>query len=85
MAKRQLHDGKTGRPRKHGDPITGEGRSGIAISLRLDPELREKINAYCEAFFKEHRIKITMTDVIEKSLRSLFEKGEGAETKKAGE
>jgi hypothetical protein len=72
MAKRKTDDVKPGRPRKYGDPTPGGGRSGVAVTMRMDPILRRGIDAYREKYLKEHFIDLDMTQVIETAVRKLI-------------
>lgn len=64
---------KPGRPAKHG-PTNDAGRSGRRISLDIDPEIRATMDRFAEDYFRDNRLRIGMTQIIEKALIELFER-----------
>jgi hypothetical protein len=65
-----------GRPRKHpGEPDSG-GRTGVPVSVRIDPKLREAVNPFILAFYQKNKVKLDLTTTIELALTELVEKWE---------
>ena len=71
MAKSDRRSGP-GRPRKHTGDVDSQGRSGKALSIRLDPELRGLAPQFQAAFLRKNDVKLNITDVIELALRRLY-------------
>jgi hypothetical protein len=46
----------------------------VPVSIRIDPELRDKITRYCDKFLRDNHFEIGITSVVEKALRELFER-----------
>lgn len=60
---------KRGRPRKRANkPTDKTGRSGEAMSMRIDQKLRWTI----DAFIDSQRLKPSITDLIELALQEFF-------------
>jgi hypothetical protein len=73
VAKRKTTDPSIGRPRKYAE-ADPSGRTGATLNIRIDPKLREMIDAYRVHFSKQHHFEIGITNVVEKALRELFER-----------
>lgn len=71
MAPEKRKSGR-GRPPKHAGERDESGRTGTPVSLRLDPELREKMPEFIREFRRRSDVKLSMTDVVELALRKLY-------------
>jgi hypothetical protein len=64
---------KPGRPPKYGDTGDG-GRSGKRLSIDIDPQVREGIDRFIAFWYTEHRVRMEVTQVVQKALIEMFEK-----------
>lgn len=67
--KKQRH---MGRPRKHSGEADGQGRTGVPVSLRLDPELMALLSQFVIEYRQRTDVKLSKTDVIELALTKLY-------------
>lgn len=61
-----------GRPRKYEGPVDGTGRTGYALSVRIDPSLGEKINEFRSLQKKKTGSTPLVGAVVEMALFQLF-------------
>lgn len=62
-----------GRPPKHtGEPDSG-GRTGVPVSIRIDPKLRAAVAPFIHAFHQKHKVRLDLTSTVEMALTKLFE------------
>lgn len=64
--------GGGGRPQKHAGEPDKQGRTGTPVSLRLDPTLVAMIPSFIDLFRRQHDVRLSKTDVVEKGLAMLF-------------
>lgn len=63
-----------GRPRKHAGEADASGRTGVPVSVRIDPKLREAVNPFIAAFYQKNKVRLDLTTTIELAMTELFEK-----------
>lgn len=70
MADKKKKSGR-GRPPKY-PGADAAGRSGVPLSIRIDPALRALFPRFQAMFKKQHDVGLDITDVTEMALRRLF-------------